>query len=338
MEHKGFGYEQLLDTLASASPEQVQLLRANSRKVEHGLLSVGIKLHILDQLPGIEQFVAQLDSEHYGGGTRPYRRQDAIRCLILPPVGNATMAVSLLECIERTTKTDIFNNEVVQIQVCSPNRLEARHAALLSIGFYLASDVLQTYDLSDLETTFSESETWYMLRGKRITIFDGQGALDRGFDYWDLIDKNLVVRPELPFTTERTDVLTRTSKIDVLNVNLIATLLTHHERLAWWEYLGRDFVQDFEQLLDEHLLGHLLDAPWIVTDDEPSRDNTTFFLGLQELMSYASSEAQRLREKRRFWQRKQGPQGLLEEVRQLVRKYRVRLVRESKKLDDGEVA
>jgi putative tryptophan/tyrosine transport system substrate-binding protein len=44
-------------------------------------------------------------------------------------------------------------------------------------------------------------------------------------------------------------VLTCQSKTDIENINLIATLLSHHQTLAYWKHLGGRFVADVEALL-----------------------------------------------------------------------------------------
>src|SRR5260370_42042218 len=52
----------------------------------------------------------------------------------------------------------LFSNPEIQIQVCSPGRLDARRSALLAIGFYLGSDTLRRYTLGDLATSFAEHQ------------------------------------------------------------------------------------------------------------------------------------------------------------------------------------
>jgi hypothetical protein len=52
----------------------------------------------------------------------------------------------------------------------------------------------------------------------------------------------LSIRLQLPFVTERTDVLTCQSETDIENINLIATLLSHYQTLAYWKRLGGRFV------------------------------------------------------------------------------------------------
>ena len=73
-----------------------------------------------------------------------------------------------------------------------------------------------------------------------------RGDLDRDFEWWDLETDRLSILPQLPFAKERTDVLTCQSKTDIENINLMATLLSHHQARGYWEHLGRRFVADLE--------------------------------------------------------------------------------------------
>lgn len=342
VEQEAFTFEQLMSVLEPMSPEDVALLRATHGTVEHGLLSVGLKLHILADMPGITALVAELNSEHYGGGhKRPYRHADATYCIVLPPVGSASAAISLIKCLERTTRECLFHNQDVQIQVCSPHRLSPRHAAILAMAFYLGSDILRPYDLDDLKTTFSNNSSFPNgRRGQRITIYDYEGKLDKRFEYWACglsVQGGLVIYGELPFENRRTDVLTCTSPDDIDNVNLVATLLVHREKMGWWGPLGQSFVAEFEKMLERHLLVHLLDAPWIL-HDEASQDDQPFYLALSELMAYAHEEAGRPLDHGRAFighQQVRKPKSILRETNDLLVKYDRRLRNESMALRDG---
>src|SRR2546429_6163972 len=88
-------------------------------------LSVGLKIHYLGS--GSELFSLV---ERLGGASRVleingYKHAQASLCLVLPPVGNARSAILLLECIERFITSSLFGNPKIQIQVCSPGRLDA---------------------------------------------------------------------------------------------------------------------------------------------------------------------------------------------------------------------
>ena len=97
-----------------------------------------------------------------------YKHSHASLCLVLPPVGSAGSALLLLGCIEHFIGSALFSNPEIQIQVCSPGRLDARRSALLAIGF-LGSDTLRRYTLGDLATSFSENQHYYS-RGRRLVL------------------------------------------------------------------------------------------------------------------------------------------------------------------------
>lgn len=256
--------------------------------------------------------------------------------VVLPPVGSAHSAILLLECIEKYFGHPIFHNPRYQIQMCSPCRLDGPRAAILTIAFYLGSDVLRRYSLDDLTTTFSEDTLHgYKHRGRRIVLYDGEGDLDRDFEWWSLENDRLSILPRLPFVTERTDVLTCQSKTDIENINLMATLLSHHQTLAYWGHLGRRLMADVEALLERHLLQGILEVSWIHPATGEMADDTQFFSALQELMAYAFEEYARLEKERRnqWWRRgPSDPPGILTEMRALLQHYRAELLTESSRL------
>jgi hypothetical protein len=89
----------LIDVLAERVPAKSAVLFREHRRVDHGLLSVGLKLHCLGDC---ERFAPLVDG--LGGAGRAldrnlYKRSDARFCLVLPPVGSARIAVLLLECL-----------------------------------------------------------------------------------------------------------------------------------------------------------------------------------------------------------------------------------------------
>ena len=123
--------------------------------------------------------------------------RSASLCLVLPPVGGARSAILLLEFIECFIGSRLFSNPEIQIQVCSPGRLDARRSALLAIGFYLGSDTLRRYVLKDLATSFAKNR--YYPRGRRLVLYDAEGDFDRRFDWWAGSGKHRLVEPQLPF-------------------------------------------------------------------------------------------------------------------------------------------
>ena len=328
--------EHLLSVLHPYCPIKVDGLRKNRRRVEHGLTTVGLKIHCLGDDRELLNLIKELGGRSEVIGSRVYAHARASVTVILPPVGSARSAVMLLECIEKYFEHPVFNNPRYQIQVCSPCRLDERHAAMLAIAFYLGSDVLRRYSLGDLTTTFSEdTRLGHKHRGRRIVLYDGEGDLDRDFEWWNLEKDRLSIRMQLPFVTERTDVLTCQSENDIENINLIATLLSHHQAPAYWKHLGGRFVADVEALLKRHLLQGILEASWIHPATGEMADDTQSFSALQELMAYAFDEYARLEnEKRSQWWRRgtSDHPGILAESNALLRNYRAELLAKSGRL------
>ena len=260
----GCKFEDLLTILRERAPAKADAVAVHRRRTEHGLLSVGLKIHDLGHGGHFFSLVERL-----GGALRVleiniYKHSQASLCLVLPPVGNARTAILLLECIERFTDYALFNNRNIQIQVCSPGRLNLRRSALLAIGFYLGSDTLRRYSCGDLETTVSKDDRYR--RGQRLVIYDAGGDFDRGFEWWERSSngKDRLVRPELPFENGRTDLLIGNgSRLDIENVNLLATLLVHAQHQGYWSKLGEQFEEEMLALLDRHLLAGLVSAPWV---------------------------------------------------------------------------
>ena len=255
---------------------------------------------------------------------------------MLPPVGSARAAILLLESIENFIGSTLFSNPKIQIQVCSPGRLDARRSALLAIGFYLGSDTLRRYTLGDLATSFAGDR--HYPRGKRLVLHDAEGDFDRNFDWWKESGKHRLVEPQLPFENGRSDLLTGSgSRLDIQNINLLATLLVHAQYQGYWNQLGMQFQEEMEALLERHVLNGLVDAPWVRTDD-PESDDDGFFAALQELVAYAFEESVRIKS-RLFpgWHEipVRSSRGILQEVQSLLQKYRSELVRQSTLLDQG---
>ena len=129
--------------------------------------------------------------------------------------------------------------------------------------------------------------------------------------------------------------LTCQSKTDIENINLMATLLSHHQALAYWQHLGRRFVADVEALLKRHLLQGILEVSWVHPATGERADDTQFFSALQELMAYAFEEYARLEKVRRnqwWWQGTSDRSGILEEMQALLQHYRAELLAESGRL------
>jgi hypothetical protein len=130
------------------------------------------------------------------------------------------------------------------------------------------------------------------------------------------------------------------SRLDIENINLIATLLIHAEHQGYWSKLGERFEKDMQSLLDRHLLAGLVDAPWVGTEDAENADDMEFFSALQELVGYVFEESVRVKNKLRI---RPSPRheipgtssaGILHEM-SLLKRYRTEVVRQSRMLDEG---
>jgi hypothetical protein len=168
MMEDGCKLEDLLAILHDRAPAKADAVALHRRRIEHGLLSVGLKIHCLDSGSQFFSLVESLGGASKALEINMYKDSQASLCLVLPPVGNARSAILLLECIEHFTGYPLFGNRKIQIQVCSPGRLDARRSALLAIGFYLGSDTLRRYALEDLETTVSRDARYR--RGQRLVM------------------------------------------------------------------------------------------------------------------------------------------------------------------------
>ena len=169
-------FEDLLALLHGRAPAKVDEVALHRRRVEHGHLSVGLKIHCLGGGSQFSTLVKGLGGAQKILDGNYYKHSRASLCLVLPPVGSARSAILLLECIEHFIGSALFSNPEIQIQVCSPGRLDARRSALLAIGFYLGSDTLRRYTLGDLATSFSGDR--HYPRGKRLVLYDAEGDFD----------------------------------------------------------------------------------------------------------------------------------------------------------------
>ena len=338
-----YSFEDLLAVLHGHAPAKVDAVALHRRRVEHGHLSVGLKIHCLDDAGQFTTLVEGLGGAHKILDVNSYKHSHASLCLVLPPVGSARSAILLLECIEHFIGSTLFSNPKIQIQVCSPGRLDARRSALLAIGFYLGSDTLRRYTLGELATSFAKHQ--YYPRGRRLVLYDAEGDFNRNFDWWRKdSSRHRFIEPQLPFENGRSDLLTGSgSRLDIQNINLLATLLVHAQYQGYWSQLGMQFEEEMEALLERHVLKGLVDAPWVRTDDPKSGDDDGFFAALQELVGYAFEESVRIKKKGGLfprWHEKpvRSSHGILQEVQSLLQKYRSELVRQSRLLDQGDPA
>ena len=338
-----YSFEDLLALLHGHAPLQAGAVVLHRRRVEHGHLSVGLKIHCLDDGSQFSTLVEGLGGAQKILDVNYYKQSCASLCLVLPPVGSARAAILLLESIENFIGSTLFGNPKIQIQVCSPGRLDARRSALLAIGFYLGSDTLRRYTLGELATSFAEHQ--YYPRGRRLVLYDAEGDFERNFDWWGKDSgKHRFVEPQLPFGNGRTDLLMGSgSRLDIENINLLATLLVHAQYQGYWEECGAQFQEEMEALLERHILNGLIEAPWVRTDDPTSDDDDGFFAALQELVAYAFEESVRIKKQGGLFPRwKEIPSrssgGILQEMQSLLQKYRAELISKSRLLDQEDLA
>lgn len=287
--------EDVLDVLYDWAPAKVDALSRNKRSVEYGQLSVGLKIHDLGQV--LQPLLERLGSRYHV--TNHYRHEKANLCMVLPPLGSARTAVSLLECIDLVVGGRLFRNPLVQIQVCSPGKLRSVSTALLGAGRYIGSDYFPRYNADDFATTFTETPWGFggigyaYPRGKRMIIYDAEGDFDPNFEYWATGSLGLEVYPNLPFC-ERTDVLDCKTPLDIYNVNRIATLLVHRTHGGYWFELGEYFVEEMTAILRRHHLGEVLIAPWVSGPESPPDDDLRFAEALREVIGCVFDDAVRL--------------------------------------------
>lgn len=332
--------DDLLAILRERAPAKAEAVALERRRVEHGLLSVGLKVHCLGKGSEFLPLVQRLGGAQRALEINVYRHAQASLCLVLPPVGSARAAILLLECIERFTGCSLFANGKIQIQVCSPGRIDPRRSALLGIGFYLGSDTLRRYAVGDFETTVSRD--FHYQRGQRLVIYDAGGAFERDFEWWvrSTNGKNRLIRPRLPFDHGRSDLLSGSgSRLDIENINLLATLLAHAEYQGYWSSLGEQFEQDMHSLLDRHLLSGLVSAPWVRSERPERAGDRKFFDALQELVGYVFEESVRVKKSAngssRVQERTAGS-GILCEMQSLLQHYRAEVVKQSRLCDKGD--
>lgn len=309
--------ESLLELLYKGVPFQVERITRERRNIELGLLSVGFKLHCPEEIPQLTTLFEQLWHAEAPAYKNYYRKTHGVDCWVLPPVGSASIAIALIEAIEQTYDIEIFDNPSIQIQVCSPGRLSQQATALLTIGKYLGSDIVRWYNFSELSTTFSrivlpgdENRRW----GHRLSIYDAGGYLDTSFAWWYRRARGLEIAPCFPFDRGRTDIIDASSRRDIRNINLLATLLLHTEYTGFWTCLGTELRCDIGKLLEKHQLQHLLDMSWITTGRNADANDLQYYLGLTELMSYALDEMDQLK-------RDPDRTGILKEMQTLLDTY-----------------
>jgi len=96
-----YSFGDLLALLHENAPAKVDGVALLRRRIEHGQLSVGLKIHSLGDGRQFSTLVEGLGGPQKILDVNYYKHSDASLCLVLPPVGSARSAILLLECIEQ---------------------------------------------------------------------------------------------------------------------------------------------------------------------------------------------------------------------------------------------
>jgi hypothetical protein len=90
-----YSFEDLLTLLHGRAPAKVDAVALHRRRVEHGHLSVGLKIHCLGGGSQFSTLVEGLGGAQKILNVNYYKQSHASLCLVLPPVGSARSAMSL---------------------------------------------------------------------------------------------------------------------------------------------------------------------------------------------------------------------------------------------------
>lgn len=335
----GCTLEKLLAILHARAPAKADAIAKYRKTAEYGLLSVGLKIHCIGDGEPFSALVYALGGNMKVLEQNMYKHVLATFCLVLPPVGNASAAIMLLECIERYIDFPLLGNNQVQIQVCSPGKLTNAHAALLGMGYYFGSDRVRRYELNDFATTASNDP--HYRRGKRLVVYDAGGTFENGFPWWihkvhrKTRVRTVKVKRKYPFAN-RTDVLVRgCSPIDIRNINLIASLLIHAQYGGFWSGHGLRFKSTMLDLFDAHILRDLVEVSWVTATDGISQDDQAFKDALHAIVAYAFDESRRVKKYGLFsWMQKRAPCGILGEMRKILEKHREEIVEQCNAINE----
>lgn len=312
----------LEDSGNAASAEEIRKLREGMRLVRSGMLSVGIKIHILPELrKHFDQLIFDVSTYNKKDNLgNMYRATDAWLTLVLPPVGSAQAAIRLVRALEHFVGAPLFGNRHAQMQICSPGKLLPDMCSFLGAGFYLCADRIRSYSRAQFSTTASYDNSYR--RGERLVLYDAYskdiGQFDPDFLWWTCAGEAVVILPRFPFPPSRTDVLVGiTDPQDIENVNLIATLLIHRQYRGAWANVGSWFVDRVREIFARHELSGVLAAPWVTdwthrTEEAVVEADGVFATALGELSGYALDEARRC-------ERQKAVSGILAEMTDVMR-------------------
>ena len=93
-----YSFEDLLALLHGHAPAKVDAVALHRRRVEHGHLSVGLKIHCLGDGSQFSTLVEGLGGAQKILDVNYYKHSHASLCLVLPPVGSARSAIPDVCC------------------------------------------------------------------------------------------------------------------------------------------------------------------------------------------------------------------------------------------------
>ena len=170
----------LLDTKAATTAT----IAADYRRVDRGLLSVGLKIHCLDEGRQFARLIEGLGGAACGPGDEPLQRRACIAVPCAAAGGKRHFRHYASSNASRNSSARQFL--AIGKSNCSYARLGGSmrgHPLCLRIGFYLGSDTLRRYTQADLRTTFASHFTHP--RGIRLVLYDADGDFDRDFAWWN---------------------------------------------------------------------------------------------------------------------------------------------------------
>lgn len=205
------------------------------------LFSIGWKIHLSESLDSSK--VSLLESK-YASNIGLFSTVHADQTINLPAVYKADELRYII--------TELVNDDIIpdnaELQLCIPWRLPNRLAWMLGSLILVLTDRCVEYNPDSFATTH-DSLTW-----AKIMAYDA-GALDAGF----VFNTNTLVW--------RTDMLWRKSIIDIYHYQIIWSLLS--QSVYWWLFsdLWKQFINEYEKILEKHQLNKLLDEQRIYNEE-----------------------------------------------------------------------
>src|SRR2546429_2122294 len=141
-----YSFEDLLALLHGRAPAKVDAVALHRRRVEHGHLSVGLKIHCLGDGSQFSTLVEGLGGAQKILDVNYYKHSHASLCLVLPPVGSARSAILLLECIEHfigPTRYKVITAVTPQVEIRLTTRSRSQPRAGAKGGGAPASPIIE---------------------------------------------------------------------------------------------------------------------------------------------------------------------------------------------------